>query len=63
MQKSAEYPRDLVAWTINKRREMKCLKKMGVSAILTDRPARLAKLNRANRPNIFWRKTGGQKRL
>jgi len=31
----------LIGWTINKKREMKCLLRMGLDGILTDRPERL----------------------
>jgi len=34
----------LFSWTINKRRELKCLFKMGLDGILTDRPKRLRKI-------------------
>jgi len=32
----------LIAWTINRRKEMRCLIKMGVNGILTDKPDRLS---------------------
>ncbi|MDQ1353595.1 MAG: glycerophosphoryl diester phosphodiesterase [Acidobacteriota bacterium] len=32
----------LIAWTINRRREMRCLIRMGVNGILTDKPDRLS---------------------
>jgi len=44
MQSGRKFPQELVAWTINKRRELKCLIKMGVNGIITDRPAVLARL-------------------
>ncbi|MGD9898931.1 MAG: glycerophosphodiester phosphodiesterase [Calditrichaceae bacterium] len=34
----------LISWTINRRREMKCLIKMGINGILTDYPERAAKI-------------------
>jgi len=39
---SSETPvNGVIAWTINRRREMQCLVKMGVDGILTDKPDRL----------------------
>jgi len=34
----------LIGWTINKKREMKCLLKMGIDGILTDKPSVLKKI-------------------
>ncbi len=36
--------RKLLGWTINKRREMRCMIRMGVDGILTDHPQRLSRL-------------------
>ncbi len=53
MQSGADFPQELFAWTINHRREMRCLIKMGVDGIITDRPAVLAKLLRSSRIGTF----------
>jgi glycerophosphoryl diester phosphodiesterase len=41
---SDRYIKNLLAWTINRKREMKCLVKMGVDGMVTDRPDRLKKI-------------------
>ena len=44
-QSNTKIPVDrLISWTINYKREMKCLVKMGVDGILTDKPDKLNKL-------------------
>ncbi|KAA3613018.1 MAG: hypothetical protein D8M58_11955 [Calditrichaeota bacterium] len=35
---------DLITWTINRKREMRCLLRMGINGIITDRPERLKKV-------------------
>jgi glycerophosphoryl diester phosphodiesterase len=42
----------LIGWTINNRREMKCLIRKGVSGLLTDYPGRLATIHRRLAPAI-----------
>ena len=41
---TAEQIETYISWTIDKKREMRCLLKMGVNAILTNRPDSLAKI-------------------
>lgn len=45
----------LIGWTINNTREMRCLLKLGLTGILTDRPARLRRMARWKGRVMAWR--------